>query len=121
MPTSKSIVFINCPGTYTVTLDYNAQCQSLRLGGAPGTQSLNWNYGSFTGDMVVETNAVFNLFGGSLTLDGTLDNRGRINWPPGQQVAWRLNANSSLLNRPGGGFAGARVPVQWNDATLVVR
>ena len=39
VPTSKSIVLINCPGTYTVTLNYNAECHSLLLGGAPGTQS----------------------------------------------------------------------------------
>ncbi|HVV72728.1 MAG TPA: Ig domain-containing protein, partial [Verrucomicrobiae bacterium] len=102
VPASRSIVLINSPGTYTVTLDYNADCQSLRLGGAPGTQSLNWKYGGFTGAMLVETNAVVNLVGGSITLEGVLDNYGRIYWAAGQQVNWRLNENSILVNRPGG-------------------
>ncbi|MHC1763940.1 MAG: choice-of-anchor D domain-containing protein [Verrucomicrobiia bacterium] len=102
VPTLTSIVLINRPGTYTVTLNYNAQCQSLQLGGAPGTQSLDWKYGGFTGTMAVETNAVVNLAGGSLTLTGVVDNRGRILWPAGQLVTWHFDDNSVLLNRPEG-------------------
>ncbi len=102
VPTAKSVVLITRPGTYTVTLDYNAECQSLLLGGAPGTQSLDWKYGGFTGSMVVETNAIVNLAGSSLTLDGTVENRGRILWPAGQQVTWRFLDSSSLMNRPAG-------------------
>jgi hypothetical protein len=102
VPTLKSIARIDRPGTYTVTLNYNGECQSLLLGGAPGTQSLDWKYGGFTGTMVVETNAVVNLVGGSLTLAGVVDNRGRIHWPAGQLVTWHLDDNSILLNRPGG-------------------
>jgi hypothetical protein len=102
IPSSKSVVLINRPGTYTVTLDYDAECQSLLLGGTPGTQSLNWEYGTFAGTMTIETNAVVNLVGGSLGLVGTLDNRGRINWPSGQALTWRINPGSTLLNRAGG-------------------
>jgi hypothetical protein len=102
VPGPKEIAAINLPGTYTVTLDYNAQCRTLLLGGAAGVQSLDWAYGGFAGTMVVETNAVVNLSGGSLSLTGTLENRGRIVWPAGKAITWRLEPSSTLWNRPTG-------------------
>lgn len=97
IPGPGQAAMINLPGTYTVTLDSDVSAGLLVLGGAPGVQSLDWKYGGFSGNMEIETNAVLNLTGGSLTLNGTVRNRGRIYWPANQQVTWRLESGAELI------------------------
>ena len=102
VPGAKDVAVIAAPGTYTVRLDYDAVCSMLVLGGAPGTQSLDWYYGGFTGNLYVEPNAVVNLTGLSLSLGGTLNNHGRLVWPAGKPRTWRFEEGARLENEPDG-------------------
>ncbi len=102
VPGEKDIAVIAAPGNYTVNLDYNAACSMLLLGGAPGTQSLDWSYGGFAGYLYVEPNAVVNLTGSSLSLGGTIKNHGRLIWSGGKAKTWRWEEGARLDNQPDG-------------------
>lgn len=101
VPDTTELAVIQAPGNYSVNVDYGAECQALILGGASGVQTVNWSGGQFLGTMLIETNATLNLTGGTLELNGVIENRGRVNWLT-PALTLRLEDNARLINRAGG-------------------
>ncbi|RME85977.1 MAG: hypothetical protein D6775_01350, partial [Caldilineae bacterium] len=85
VPTSSDNVFITVAGSYAVTLDVNAEVNSLTLGGSSGAQTLSIGGPTLTlnGASTVNVNGVVNLSGGTLTGSGDLTVNGTFNWSGG--------------------------------------
>ena len=85
VPGATDNALITNAGTYTVTLNANADITSLTLGGNSGTQTLTNTAFNLTlsANSVVDTNAVFGLGGGLLGGTGTLLVKGSFVWSAG--------------------------------------
>jgi hypothetical protein len=103
VPASSDNVFITTPGTYTVILNTSATVQSLRIGGANGTQGLTNNTLAntliLTGPSSIESSGVLGWANGTLTGDGELSVSGRFFWTGGTQSglgATIINASGTM-------------------------
>ena len=85
VPASGDTVIITNDGTYAVTVDVSPTLNSWTFGATNGTQTLNLNSTTLTlnGSATFETNAVFNLGGGTLTGTGVVQVKGTFNWTSG--------------------------------------
>jgi hypothetical protein len=85
VPDAGDNAFITAPGTYTVTLDANAEVASLTLGGASGTQTLSNASRTLTldGASTVSANGVYSQSNGTLAGAGALTVNGTVNWSAG--------------------------------------
>jgi len=102
VPNSSDTVLINADGTYSVTIATDAAFDSLTLGGGTGTQTLQWQAGSVTGNLTVASSGVLD-FGGdfSKTFTGVLTNYGRVVWPASGPQFWFFSS-SRFENAVGG-------------------
>ena len=113
VPGSSDNAFITNGGTFTVTVDAGATFSTLILGGADGTQSMDWAAGSLAGTMTVGANGALSLVGpGAKTLSAVVTNSGRLTWTSGSETNWNW-INGRIENRP-----GALVDVQVDGRIL---
>ena len=98
-PQAGDNVFITEPGTYTVTLDADADITSLTVGAASGTQTLSSSSRALTlgTASTVNANGVVDLSATTLTGAGTLDNSGTINLFANNTVAAPID-NGGTIN-----------------------
>jgi hypothetical protein len=120
VPATNHDVGILVPGTYTVTLDVNADVASVTIGGNSGTQTLRIaSARSLTVALssTVGARGVIDLDGnGTLQGTGNLTVNGQLNWAGGG--FGRLQGSGALIIGTGGVF---NVAAPSNDAQFLLR
>jgi hypothetical protein len=120
VPATNHDVGILVPGTYTVTLDVNADVASLTIGGSSGTQTLRINSARRIAVATASTvgpRGIIDLDGnGSLEGNGNLTVNGRVNWAGGG--FGRILGNGALIIGTSGVF---NVSAPADDAQFLLR
>lgn len=105
VPGPADTVLITASGTYTVTLNANAQVATLVLGGASGNQSLTISSNTISSAEVstLGANGILNLIGSSLAGPWTMS--GTLNWTGGvlSGGAALTVASNAVMNIGGNG------------------
>ncbi|MFQ5593656.1 MAG: beta strand repeat-containing protein [Anaerolineae bacterium] len=101
VPGAGDNAIINLAGTYTVIMNVDVTVNSLTLGGASGTQTLDGNNRTLTlnSTSTVNANGVLDLNSGDLTGNGDLTVNGTLDWTGGSSTisgAGALTVNGSI-------------------------
>jgi hypothetical protein len=105
VPTAGDDAVITLAGTYTVTLNVNAQVASLTLGGSSGTQTLSMSANTLTldGASTINSFGALTQNGGTIAGAGNLSISGPFTWGGGAQTGTGTTAVNGTLTITGGG------------------